>query len=275
MKNMPIRHSLRALAAGALALLGASAFAASTWDFGGCTAQTGGVAFGNSYSCTGTNGAPSVTAYAWGSKDSVTGFQAAYLSQWGAGSGFGVASQSEAAAAGGINNVSSPNHAMDNNPAAPTVPDLIALKFDSAVSLNTVTLGWSQSDADFTLLAYTGAGAPAIQGKTASTLATGWALVQNSGDGAPDAASAASSTDIVRSVNGGNVSSSWWLISAYDAGFGGGTLDTLADYVKVLSVAGTVTTTTSKVPEPSSLALVAVALLAVRQIRMRKQQTSR
>lgn len=273
MKNLSVRHSLRALAAGALAVLGSSAFAASTWDFGGCTTQTGGVAFGNSYSCTGTNGGPSVTAYAWGSKDSVTGFQTAYLSQWGAGSGFGVASQSEAAAAGSIGAVPQPNHAMDNSPGSPTVPDLIALKFDSAVSLNTVTLGWSQSDADFTLLAYTGAGDPTIQGKTTSTLATGWALVQNYGDGAPDSATSASSTDIVRAVNGGNVSSSWWLISAYDAGFGGGTLDSLADYVKVLSVAGTVTTT-SKVPEPSSLALVAVALLAVRQIRLRKQPSA-
>ena len=271
-----LKNSLGHFIAGcALAAIGSSALAASTWNFSTCNGTAANQisnagTYGNSWSCAGSSGTNKVTASAWGGANATgsTGFQTAYLSPQST-SGFGLASRYETIG------VASPNHAVDNSPTNPT-PDLVVLKFDTAVALGTVMLGWTSNDADFTLMAYTGAGTPTILAKNATNLNTGWALVENSGDNDTTAAGAnvygAGSSLTTRSVNAGNVVSSWWLISAYSSSYGGGLLATSSDYFKVLSVASRDVTTT--VPEPGAFTLVGIALLGLMASRRRSPRTT-
>lgn len=282
------------------ALFGAipAAQAAATWNLDAAACQAvSSTTYGNSASCAATTGTGTVKVYAWGGTDATgsTGFQTALLSPQGTGSGFGVKSQYETTSVG------SPDHSMDNNPTGSATPDIIVLKFDSAVALDLVKIGWSQSDADFTVMAYTGATTGAtdalkmdsfIKGKNVSSLtaSAGWSLIENSGDA--DAATATGyagtgTPDITRTVNNGagtgvkngalgkkDVTSSWWLISAYNSGYGGGSLDSLRDYMKLLSVSSkdVSTTTPGRLPEPGSLALAGLALFGIAFTRRQAQR---
>ena len=273
----------------ALLSIGSCTLAATTWNFSTCNgtasnqSATNAGTFGNSWSCAGATGSNKVTVSAWGGANVTgsTGFQTAYASSQG-GSGFGIANRSE------VIGVTAPNHAADNSPTSSVTPDIFVLKFDTAVTLGEVALGWSQSDADFTLMAYKGAVAGAtvaaqmdsfVKTKNVTNLSTGgvgtgWALIQNSGDA--DLASAVgyagSSTVITRSVNSSNTSSSWWLISAYNSSYGGGSLDALPDYMKLLSVASK-NAPGGNVPEPGSIALLGAGLLGLIATQKRRQKS--
>lgn len=162
-------------------------------------------------------------------------------------------------------------HAADNVGKT----DLFALGFASAVTLSSIQIGWNgtdnfNADSDISVLAYTGSGTtPTIAGLTLSGLLTnGWSVIGNYSNVGASNGSAAGGSVI---VNPANVTSSWWLISAYNSTFGttdqNGRTSTLGngnDYFKLLAVAGTLTTTPppgNNVPEPGSLALCGLALL--------------
>ncbi|MBL8696781.1 MAG: PEP-CTERM sorting domain-containing protein [Alphaproteobacteria bacterium] len=249
---------------------------AGIWDFSVCNGSTtapgtaAGTAtnagmVGNRYGCAATGTTTrDLEVSAWGAISATENvFGTAFVSNRGL-DGFGVSSQAEGGPA-----AASPSDALDNDPSS-LAPNLILLRFGGAVILDQVTLGWSTSDADLTIMAYTGPGTPStfLEGKDLGTLTSGgagggWSLVQNVGDEAPDTAYAASGTRIDYSVNAGGVSSTYWLISAYSSGFGGGELDSLIDYTNLLGVAARDAPVPVPVPEPATSILVATAVLMI------------
>jgi hypothetical protein len=267
MQTVSFTNITRLFLGAALIAMGPSAFAASTWNLGGCSTSTALTPYSTSGTgCTGAVAGNTAHAYAWATTGAGSTFATATLETSNASNGFRVKANSE--------DTASPQHAMDNSGAR----ELIAFHFDTAVALDTIMLGWTQNDADITVMAYKGAGAPSafIGGKTVANLTSGgagagWALVQNSGDvdsGSGDTGgTGGSGTNVTRTVNAGNVSSSWWLISAYNAGYGGGTLDNLSDFVKILSISSK---DVSLVSEPSSLILLSAALLGLVAVRRRR-----
>ncbi len=281
-KFVPQALAELALLGGSL-LLAPAAFATSTWDMSGnagtgCTqSATNKDNFGNSWSCT-SSGAPTVKGAAYSTTGTGASFAAANLALW-TGNGFGVQNAVEGLNAG------SPNHSLDNGGNT----DVMLLSFTSAVALSSVSIGWSQTDSDISVLRYTGATVPTILGATTPSLLTsGWQLVGNYANVTGVTSASTGNPTGVTSVNSTNLASSWWLISAYNAGYGASAgdprsattgLDAGNDYIKVLAVAGTPATTT-RVPEPASVPLVALAFAAMawvsrRSIAGRSDSTTR
>lgn len=174
-----------------------------------------------------------------------------------------------------------PEHAFDNNQRT----DAAMFQFGKSTTLKQVTFGWSTTDLDFTVLAWTGNGVPTMgnyfitntnnnlvagnqnmvvgQGNYTATGAVngGWTLVGNYAQNALGSSQ-------TFGINAQNVSSSYWLIMAYNSAFGGGSnLDMGNDYFKLFSVAGT---SSQQVSEPGALALALLALGGVAYSRRRR-----
>lgn len=159
---------------------------------------------------------------------------------------------------------SSPEHAVDNNERY----DSILYAFDQSVSLTGVSLSWYSGDSDVSVLAYTGdTSVPSFDITTKLSdlrydqlAANGWSFIGHYNGGYDKAINT-------------SASSSYWLIGAANP-LVGGSVDGANDYIKIASLAGTITTQYTKhdtpspppgVPEPGSLALLGLgSLLLVR-----------
>ncbi|MDP1534115.1 MAG: PEP-CTERM sorting domain-containing protein [Rubrivivax sp.] len=278
--------------------------------------------FNNSYACTGVGTAgTSMTASAWSSNSdrgatagiqgtvnttstntstfygaeyalSGSGFASALLSDQGS-SGLGGTSRLEAqtARAGGDTtplSPGSPNHAFDS--IAPGAFDMLLLDFGStSVILDKIGIGWKQTQADITVMRWTGATAPtktvgastmtgdghqnltSVLYNPANPGTAGWQLVGSYQDLGTD--SAAPFGDAARSLNT-TLSSSWWLVSAFNTTLtGGSSACTAANGSAATCTAGNdsfkfnyIATKNPSPPglsvsEPSSLALATLALV--------------
>lgn len=257
-----------------IAVISTSAMAATDWNYslsGSCDPAVN----SGTYVAQCNVAAPDLTMSGWSTGTGTvsapsagTTFAAAKIYDWGSSAGLGIVASNEDP------NSTGP-HSTDNKYGT----DAFLLNFTNKVDLESVKIGWNGTDdfsagSDISILAYTGKNPPAsptagLNGLTLTALtSSGWTLVGNYGQ----VGSLTNNTATITST----VTSSWWLISAYNSGYGGAgsssglPLTAGNDYFKLLSVAGNNAPPPNQTPEPGSIALAGMGLLGLLASRRRK-----
>jgi hypothetical protein len=137
--------------------------------------------------------------------------------------------------------------------------------------LNQLSIGWKGADADVSILRYTGTAAPTMSALSVANARTtpGWELVG-------DFANLSTTTPLNFNNSGTIKTASWWLVSAYNSAYAGGSIGTGLsngdDYFKLTGYGANVTTpTNTNVPEPGTFALIGIALFGLTVARRKAQ----
>jgi hypothetical protein len=174
-------------------------------------------------------------------------FETANVAYFGSSSGFGVRARSPESLT-----IGSPNHAVDN--IGPT--DILLLAFSQSVVLTDFWVGWEHTSVtDVSLVRWTGGGTttPTIVGGTIASLIAGpWDLANHYAN-----VNVGSYTSTGLALSQG---SRWWIVSGVDSGWGPTTLSADDDAFKLLKVKTETPTPPQEVPEPGSLALLALGV---------------
>lgn len=237
-------HLFAAAGTFAVLMMPALASAAPVWTSTACTNNT---VQQHSKSCASTAAPTSYQANvsAWSAKTGAN-FSTALLNPYT--EGFGVSAQGES--------TGSPQHSLDNSGGT----DAILVNFGTnRVALNYLSTGWVNTDADVSILRYTGAAAPVLGSFSTSTLLAsgGWEMVGNYN-------SLATGQPLSFNTGAGAKSASWWLISAFDPRYTNnialGNADANDDYFKLQSFGGNVV---ANVPEPATWMLFGAAMVGL------------
>lgn len=264
------------------------AASALTWTFssGNCADTTGpsGNCADTSLSSTRTynasTGAGTVTVSGWANTaDLSTGgtdnkVALGQITQYSGGLGVKNADASTSLTSGDYNEGNDPEHAIDNNQRT----DLVLFNFGAnSVNLQSISLGWYNTDTDLSVLAYTGSGDPTSSlgnrklTSTAQDLTTnGWTLIGNY-----DVDSGDTTNPYTKDISGDSqgIKSSYWIVSSFSSGFGTCTGCQIGDdYFKILTVAGTIPATPrSGVPEPATALLLGFGVPLARRFAGRRR----
>lgn len=279
---MRIAHRL-SIALAAVACAAPSAVLAATWGHGTTAAacytssiSAATTAYTNG-TCTvaaagadaATAGSAQLRAYAnYGTNSNGTlnnNWRAASFTNQGPDSGYGINNRQSADAGEGT----SPEHAIDND----FYTDAVAYGFSKSTVLESVKIGWSGTDGDISVLYYAGTGdafaAMGTWGTASGFAASGWKLLNHY-----NVAGGINSSNVDVGLNNVNkVSSSFWMVTAYNSAFGTTGFNSVSsgrDYFKLLSVSGT--TAQSRVSEPGALALAGLAMGGMVLLRRRARR---
>ncbi len=174
-----------------------------------------------------------------------------------------------------LDGTGSPQHSTDNNGPV----DMILFSFASDIALTGLSIGWSQTDSDMSVLAYTGSGAPAsLTGKTYADLTApggNWSLISHLSDVSNVSNNSSSITGSATFNNStSKIFSSYWLVGAYNPLVGSNMNWTSTnDYVKVSGLTGENKPTNGggQVPEPATLLLMGAGLVGMTYVRRRRE----
>lgn len=276
-----LKQSIHALFAGGLLAMAAPAVHADiTWNYANLSSSCVGTSGVTSSDCNQGTNVVDLEMSAWSTSLNNTNtnvFRTAGLYDYGTSAGIGIIAQGESTGTG--------PHAVDNVYGT----DAVLLSFSDTVTLTDFTIGWNGTDngdaptgyrdSDVSILAYTGSTAPTLSGASLSNasasylMSNGWSLIGHYADVGSGSNFQAVTT---------NVSSSWWLVSAYNSVYSGssapvssngGYLGNSNDSFKILAVAGTKTTPPpppNQTPEPGALALAGLGLVGMMAVRRRR-----